>query len=134
VSVTDADIKAPGAARPSAVSLTPTTAIGPDFFRGYARTTTPVRPTSRNEFVWNCWTMAGTSGTISVSSSRLVTFPVEINGSQQIVRLKILVVGQDLVERHPRAEQFKKHLDRVTESPNARLTETDGRVDRDASK
>ena len=58
-------------------------AIGPEdrLGRAYPRTTMPARPSSRKECTWNSWTMAGMSGTISASSSRLLMFPVEISSS-----------------------------------------------------
>src|SRR5262245_27359824 len=44
----------------------------------YPRITRPVRPSSRNELVWNSVTIEGMSGTINASNSALLRFPVEI--------------------------------------------------------
>ncbi len=50
---------------------------------------------------------------------------------QHVVTLEVFVVGQDLVDSHPRAEQFEKRLDRVAEPADARLAVAYRRVNRD---
>jgi len=52
----------------------------------------------------------------------------------QIIPFEVLVVGEDLVERHARAEQFEERLDGVAEAAHARLAVADGRVDGDAGE
>ena len=56
----------------------------------------------------------------------------ERDGGQQIIRLQILVVRQDLVACHAGAEQLQDRLNRVSQASNAGLAVADGRVNRDA--
>src|SRR5260221_10209412 len=49
---------------------------------------------------------------------------------QQVVALKVLVVGEDLVGRHARTQQFEEHLDWVAQAADDRLAVRDRWVNR----
>lgn len=51
---------------------------------------------------------------------------------EEVVPLKVRVVRENLVNRHPRREKFQKHLDRVPQSADRRLPMTDQRIRGDA--
>src|SRR4051794_41617505 len=58
----------------------------------------------------------------------------EGEGGEQVIPLQVLVVGQDLVGRHPGTEQLEEHLDGVAEATDTRLAMADVRVDGDSGK
>jgi hypothetical protein len=56
----------------------------------------------------------------------------ERQDGKQVLTIEVLVIGQDLVERHTRAEQVQQRLDRVTQPADTRFAVAHRGVDRDA--
>jgi len=52
----------------------------------------------------------------------------ELQSGQQVRSLKVGIVGDDVLDRHPGGEQFEQRFDRIPQSANNRLTMTNRRV------
>ncbi len=52
----------------------------------------------------------------------------ELQSGQQVRPLKVGIVGDDVVDRHPGGEQFEQSFDRIPQSANDRLTMTNRQV------
>jgi hypothetical protein len=59
---------------------------------------------------------------------------VERQHRKQIVALQVFVIGEDFIDRHTGAEEFKERLHRITKPADAGLAVTYARIERDSRK